>query len=59
MQTHNFFLNILEQNKFFRDNMHVCQGEVMAYAVFYALMDIFFVLQDWILDWIILILFAQ
>ena len=31
----------------------------MAYAVFYALMDIFFVLQDWILDWIILILFAQ
>ena len=27
--------------------------------VVYAVMDIFFVLQDWILGWIILVLFAE
>ena len=27
--------------------------------VVYAVMDIFFVLQDWVLGWIILVLFAE
>ena len=27
--------------------------------VLYAVIDIFFVLQNWILDWIVLVLFAE